>query len=439
MPRRRYALIVGLLVLLGLGVRLAFVFAYDDVLHDRQAELEPGSDPPMIGDSSFYYWVGRQIADGDGYVRPFELRDQDLRVDTAERPPLYPLTLAVPAALGARSIVAAGIFSSLIGAGALVLVAALGRRVGGDGVSLLATGIAAVYPILWQPNAILLSETIFVPLVTGMLLLTYAIRDRPTTWRWFGLGALAGLTALTRGEGLAYLVVLGIPLLWSAAATMRARVKPAMVLVAATVLVIAPWTIRNLRTFDGFIPISNNLSVALSGANCDSVYYGRDTGSYDLLCYFDDFDAALGGRPIRDEEAVMTAVGEDARAYIGDHLDRLPVVVVVRALRSWGLWTPGSLLDYDEIDYGLRTPLIAGYAMYYLMLPFAVAGIVVSRRRRVVVWPLLAPAITVVVTSIALSGHTRFRSGMEVPIVVLASVGMVAAGGAVQTWRRSHV
>lgn len=116
MPRRRYALILGFLVLLGLAVRVAFVFSYQEILEDRHAQLPPGSDPPLIGDSSFYFWVGRQIADGDGFVRPFELREHDRRVETAERPPLYPLVLAIPSALG--------------------------RRVGGDAIGLGAAGTA---------------------------------------------------------------------------------------------------------------------------------------------------------------------------------------------------------------------------------------------------------------------------------------------------------
>lgn len=179
MPRRRYALILGFLVLLGLGVRVAFVFSYQETLEDRHAQLPPGSDPPLIGDSYFYFWVGRQIADGDGFVRPFELREHDRRVETAERPPLYPLVLAIPSALGARSLVDAGIFSALIGTATIVLIAALGRRVGGDAVGLVAAGIAAVYPTFWQPNGIVLSETLYVPLVAGMLLLAYQILDRP--------------------------------------------------------------------------------------------------------------------------------------------------------------------------------------------------------------------------------------------------------------------
>ncbi|MET0726751.1 MAG: hypothetical protein ABWZ76_00465, partial [Acidimicrobiales bacterium] len=209
--------------------------------------------------------------------------------------------------------------------------------------------------------------------------------------------------------------------------TMRARLKAGVVLVAATVLVIAPWTIRNVRTFDGFVPVSNNLSTAVSGANCDSVYRGSAIGSFDPLCFIEDIDNALGDGEVDDEEPLFAAVGEDGREYLLDHLDRLPAVVSARVLRTWGLWAPGPILDYDEVDNGIRGPLVVGHAMYYLMVPFAVAGIVVLRRRRTMVWPLLVPAIIVVTVSVALHGLTRFRAAMEVPIIVLASVALVAA------------
>lgn len=192
-------------------------------------------------------------------------------------------------------------------------------------------------------------------------------------------------------------------------------------------VVVAPWTIRNLRTFDGFVPVSNNLSTAISGANCDAVYSGRQLGSWEPTCFYEDFDRALAGGEVVDEEPLFSAAGADGREYIRDHLGRLPVVVAARVLRTWGLWNPGPILEYDEIDNGIRGPLIAAHVMYLVMLPFAVAGIVLLRRRQVAVWPLLAPAIVVVAVSAALHGLTRFRAAAEVPIVVLASVAFVAA------------
>ncbi|HEY8216818.1 MAG TPA: hypothetical protein VIH82_06780, partial [Acidimicrobiia bacterium] len=67
----------------------------------------------------------------------------------------------------------------------------------------------------------------------------------------------------------------------------------------------------------------------------------------------------------------------------------------------------------------------AGMALYYLLLPLAVAGAVLMRRRRLVFWPLVVLAVYVTVMSALSYGTIRFRIPAEVGIVVLAAVTLV--------------
>lgn len=232
--------------------------------------------------------------------------------------------------------------------------------------------------------------------------------------------------------------VLGVPLVWCTSSTMRARVKPAVIVCVSAIVIVAPWTIRNARTFDRFIPVSNNLSIAVSGANCDSVYHGTALGSFDPVCYLDDFTRAREHVASGDEAAVLQRVGKVGRTYMFDHLDRLPAVVTARVLRTWGFWPPSPILDYDVVDYGLRGPLAVGQAMFLLMFAFAIGGVVVLRRRRTLLWPLLVPGIIVVVVSAALHGLTRFRAAAEVPVIVLAAVALVAIASHLRARSADH-
>src|SRR5262245_55038254 len=76
MTARRFAVALAVIAVAALGVRIAFV----------QAE---GPRALKTGDAYFYYSVTRQLADGDGYVRPYELAAHPpRRVETAEHPPL---------------------------------------------------------------------------------------------------------------------------------------------------------------------------------------------------------------------------------------------------------------------------------------------------------------------------------------------------------------
>ena len=61
---------------------------------------------------------------------------------------------------------------------------------------------------------------------------------------------------------------------------------------------------------------------------------------------------------------------------------------------------------------------------FFLLLPFAVAGVVLLRRRSDAVWILLMPFVAVSVTALATYGNMRFRESAELSLVVLAAVAL---------------
>jgi membrane-bound metal-dependent hydrolase YbcI (DUF457 family) len=68
-------------------------------------------------------------------------------------------------------------------------------------------------------------------------------------------------------------------------------------------------------------------------------------------------------------------------------------------------------------------------AVYFLLLPLAVAGFVLLRRRggdRMAFWILLAPAVLVTFSSAIGYGVPRFRHAFEISLVVTAAVTLVA-------------
>jgi hypothetical protein len=59
-----------------------------------------------------------------------------------------------------------------------------------------------------------------------------------------------------------------------------------------------------------------------------------------------------------------------------------------------------------------------------VLIPFAVFGLILLRRRRVPLLILLAPFITVTLTALLAYGQIRFRHSAELSLVVLAAVGL---------------
>src|SRR3954468_4553166 len=113
-----------------------------------------------IGDWWFYHWQANLIADGRGFLDPFQLL-QNHEAPSAGHPPLYPLVLAGMSKLGLRSTLWHRSLGVLLGMLTIVLIAHLARRVAGPTAGIAAAVVAAIYPIFIGADASLMSETLY--------------------------------------------------------------------------------------------------------------------------------------------------------------------------------------------------------------------------------------------------------------------------------------
>jgi hypothetical protein len=277
-------------------------------------------------------------------------------------------------------------------------------------VGLIAAALAAVYPALWMLDASLRSESLYLPLVALVLLLAYGLREQPGWRRAALLGAAIGLAALTRSEAL-LLVPLLLP--WR-------QPKLAAAVVAGCFVVVAPWLVRNWITFDQPTAISTNEGGLLAGANCHAAYYTDLIGTW--AC-FPVNDPAWG----TNEAVISGHLRSRAFDYASDHAGRVPAVVAVRVLRVWDVWKPRSSAHFEAsiADRDIDAQRAAMLSLY-LLVPFAIGGAVVLRRRGQPLRILLVPVVFVTLVAALSYGSTRFRVAAEPAIVVLAAVGVAA-------------
>lgn len=399
-----------------------------------------GVDPqvPALSDAGAYHLLANHLADGHGYVRPFDLSRLGLVHPTAEYPPLFPALLSAVPFVGGTGVDAQRILTCLMGTGTVVMVGVLGRRVRGDTVGLVAAGLAAIYPMLVMADGVLMAESLFALLVTTSLVLAYRALDAPGLGRFAALGLVLGLAALTRAEGLVLAVVLVVPLAWRLRGTTAPRkIGLAATTVGVTVLVIVPWTIRNAVELDHLVPISNNVGSALDGANCAPVYRGADIGLWraniftaatddpsarDREC-FDGFDIRA---PDFNEATEAARHRADGIEFATDNMGRLPLVAAARWARTFGVFHVSQQLDVESFEGRPEPWQTIGLISYWLLLPFGIAGAVLLLRSRERAWPLLAPFVSVSIIAVLTYGNQRFRIAAEPPLLVLASVAIVA-------------
>lgn len=400
---KRFPAWLALAAALGVAVRVAWVLAGD---------WQPGG---LVVDALLYHDLGLLIAEGEGFANPAE-RGAGASVPTGEKPPLFPLLLALFSLAEVTGIDGHRLVGCLLGGVTIALAGLLGRRVAGERAGLAAAALTAANPFFVSIDGGLLSEALYAPLLITALLAGLELADRPGAGPPILLGALAGAAALTRPEGLLLLPVLLLPLI----ARSRAPRRGLRLAIACTAMlaVLAPWTVRNAVQFDRFVVVSTQSGIPIGGANCPLTYRGPDLGSWRLDCIPPEV-----ARIENEAENADTArrVGLE---YARDHAGRLPVVLGARLLRTFGVYGTGG----PAYPGGLAAPPPLRITLYLLLLALAVPGLVLLRRRGRPLLPVLVPVAIALCVTVAAFGSPRFRHSVELALTIPA--GLALAEGA---------
>jgi 4-amino-4-deoxy-L-arabinose transferase-like glycosyltransferase len=406
---------------------LGFLVRVMNVLWWRPTTDVPGYHGYRLwGDAFFYHWQANALAKGAWFVDPAAWFLSGSERASAVHPPLYTTYLALWSWIGLDGVTAHRLASSVLGTVTIVVIGLLVRRIAGNTAGLIAAGIAAVYPELWINDGMVLSETAAILAAAVALTAAYVFWAKPSTRTAVLLGLACGVTALGRTELVLLFPLVVIPLAFLVRSVdWRRRVKLAVVACLVGALVIGPWVVANMLRFEEPVTMTSATGSALSAASCDEVYYGQLIGYY-ANCFQGPWPPASADESQRDIEPRKQAI-----EYIKNHKKRLPLVAAARVGRLWGLFKPGQTTAFDwTIEGRGRAASWIGLFSYYVLMVFAVVGLVVLRRRRITILPLIA--IPVIATSAAAItfGVTRYRAPAEVAIVVAAAVGIDAG------WRR---
>jgi 4-amino-4-deoxy-L-arabinose transferase-like glycosyltransferase len=399
--RLSWAGYVAIAAVVGLALRIAYV-------------LTLAEDPPGLGDAAEIHGLANVIADGRGFVSPFAPPDSAL--PTAHKPPLYPFALALVTLSGGSSPVAHQLASAIIGTGIVIVVALIGRRVAGHRAGLVAAALAATYPAFVTRDGSLHSETPYTLLVGAAVLAALWARERPTAARFCVLGAIVGLTALTRSEGLLLLMLLAVPV---AASQRQHRTRNALAAAVTCLLVLTPWLVRCWAAFDRPVAITTSSGDLVAGANCDPTYGGALIGEWAFRC-------VLGAKGANEAD-IAEHLRRRGFTYARDHRSRLPSVVAARLLRPWGAFHPGQEVALQRSAGGGPTVLgWLGIAWCWALLALSVPGAWLLRRRKLELWVVGSPFVLVLIVTATSYGILRFRAAGDVTLVVLAAVTIEA-------------
>jgi len=296
-------------------------------------------------------------------------------------------------------------------------------------VGLIAAALAACYPFIWVYENEVLSEPLVMLLIATMIWMAYQFLAAPSLRKAIGLGAVLGLLAMTKSDQLALSVLLIAPLILSRRSVdLRRRVEWLAVAAVVCIVIIAPWSIYLSLRFDRLALVNGSAGDAMLGGNNVVTYSGENLGYYDdKLQYLTLVKAS--DDPI-EFDARERKVAID---FIKDHSDRFPVVVAARVGRTFGLFRPFQQAHMESTARGSPLWIFQiGNFVYWALLPFAIAGVVIARRRKVPVYPLLVFPLLALFSVLLTIGAVRYRAPAEISLVLLAAVAIDAT---IRSWR----
>jgi 4-amino-4-deoxy-L-arabinose transferase-like glycosyltransferase len=382
-----------------------------------------------IFDAAHYDRLGAAIASGGPYAGQFVPH-----TPSAFRPPLYPVALALVHLLGGGWD-GGRLLGAVLGVVTVLLVMLVATRIWGRRVALVAGTLVAVFPPLVALNASLLSESLFLPLVLGVLLSTLEYR-RTRRLRWAVLaGVLCGLAALTRVNGL-LLVVAAAAGTWGGRPrwSRRALVAPALIALVAAVTV-TPWVVRNTFAFHRFVGISTQSGYALAAtynrASARLHPPGRPLQTQRLAIFRDLYNT--GGGEL-DEGERGSRLTHSALTFAAGHPGYVAQTLLWNTLRVFDLQHDGVRYDlsfqagYLQAigDKRLASPVVP--ASVYLTVILALAGAILEAlapRGQRAPWFVWLFPVLMALPAIAVYGIPRYRSPIDPFAAMLAAVALV--------------
>jgi hypothetical protein len=306
------------------------------------------------------------------------------------------------------------------------VIGSLATRLFDARCGLIAAALWALWPGLIYYSATLYSESIFHLLfsATLWLLVTAAGAERQRALRFAAVGVGFGLCSLIKAEPLALLPV-ALAFAWMKRRSTREWAVHAGIVAVAIALTLTPWTLRNERLFDRFIPLS-----ASGGISAHLTFYPGATGGQNHMA-----NAALnrfyrGADSAQTSLARMDAGWNDAWRFIrADPADAARIVLNKFAITYGGdaqgartMRGPGAETQWNISAASWRTLQWLADGYWFAMLALAAVGASRLRGR-----PLSNAVLVLGLPATWWGLHVLFLGGQRYHVPEAIAYAMLAA------------
>jgi hypothetical protein len=240
---------------------------------------------PGYLDSDYYFAGGIQLVDGKGFTEPYLWNYLDGTTSLPHPSHSYWMPLAsIVAALGMwvtgqTTYASARLFFLLIAACIPPLTAALAYTFSQRNDLAIASGLLAVFSVYHAPFVGVTDNFSLFMLFGGLyfIFVTHVIEDQARSRNWFFLGLFAGLMTLSRSDGLLWLAMTFLFVIWRApresfSRMTRAVLQNSVITLLGFLLLMFPWYARNLQSFGTLMAPGGSRALWLANYDQTFVY-----------------------------------------------------------------------------------------------------------------------------------------------------------------------
>ena len=297
---------------------------------------------------------------------------------SAKRPPLYPFSLALAfKTMNRIDHNAIRVIQVLISLVTGFFLFRLFENVFDPKIARLGLILFLFYPSLIFFNYLILTETIFIFILTTFFYSTSKFLAKGKLSLAMLSGLLLGVSSLTRS--ITYPMALPLAGLLCLLLVKQFKLKAvytALLFLLAFGATLSPWTIRNARVFHSFVPVGTMGGLNLYMGNYEHTPLHRAWAAVDITdenAWYKGHEKKLSG--MNEAEKQQWAI-QKAKAYITSHLGQSILRSVIKTANFWGIERTiiaGMEMDYFGFFSGKWYRYIA-----YLMILLAYAGVVLA-------------------------------------------------------------
>ncbi len=444
-PNRRPWWILALILVLGAGLRLAYLVE----IRDAPDFTKPGRDA-LYHD----YWA-RAMLSGDWAPPPGKV-DPEIRTTPYMRPPGYPFFLAGAYAVTGGSYAGARAVQMFLGLINAVLAFWLGRRLFDVATGLTFAALMAFYWMFIYYEGELHAPVLAVTATLALLLACRHWSESPTLPRAFAAGAVLGLFVLVRPNVLVTAPFLLAWMLWVSRrrGEVRRFLVQAAMLVFGVAVTVGPVTLRNQLAAGDRVLVTTNAGINLyvshnpeaDGVTSVIPELRQLTGLAGWTCFeYPELVRGIGRELGRSPDEFRHS---EASRYFFDravewawsHPRRTLTSAFERALLFWGPAEVSNdeVVHFDRASSPVLRTLPGGFAA---VLALAVVGAVGSFRRlrdqlSFESWVLIAAFVAGYFASVLPTlAASRYRVPVIPCLLLFAAWGLVRWS---RLWRRGE-